>query len=85
MISPGSHEIAARHAKELVKECAAAGISWPEIALACESVIVVVVAAAAQSVHIDDPISFATEIIDLMTEQAQKRIIAVLLKESHHD
>jgi hypothetical protein len=76
--STAGHAIATRAATAMVRECAAAGLTAEDAAIACESAIAIVVAYAARVIGTPDPARYAQEIIDVMTERAHLRVREVL-------
>jgi hypothetical protein len=73
------HQIATRAATQIVKEGVAAGLDWQNIAIACESAITIVIAAAVDMAGRPDHLEFATELVETMTEHAHKRVTALIL------
>jgi predicted DsbA family dithiol-disulfide isomerase len=78
------HQIATDAAKQLVDRATDAGLDYPAIALACETVVAVVVASAAEQSGTPDRARFAQEIIEAITERAHQRVQAYLRKEGGH-
>jgi hypothetical protein len=72
MSDPG-HQIASEAAKRMMRECLDAGLTWTEIAVACESFVVIMVSGVAVAANTPDPPRFAQEIIDTITERAHAR------------
>jgi hypothetical protein len=75
-----SHQIASKAAMQIVKEGAAAGLSWSDIAISCETAVSIVVATAVEMAGKPDRIQFATELVEMITERAHKRVTALILR-----
>lgn len=73
-----SHQIAAKAAMQIVKEGQAAGLSWTDIAVSCETAVAIVVAAAAQMGGDPDNGRFAQEMVETITERAHGRVQALI-------
>lgn len=73
-----SHQIAAKAAMQIVKEGQAAGLSWQDIAISCETAVSIVVAAATQMSGTPDNSRFAQEMVETITERAHGRVQALI-------
>lgn len=73
-----AHRIAVEAATTLVSRCDALDMPWKDMAIACETVLAIVVSCCAEMSDFPDKERFSTEIIEAMTEQAHKRVIALL-------
>lgn len=79
-----SHRIAAEAASNLVKKSVEAGLDWPEIAVACETAVAIVVSACAKMASPPSPgvppnrEAFAREMVETITERAHSRVQALL-------
>lgn len=74
-----SHMIGAKAGSQIVKEGVAAGMSWTDIVISCETAIAVVIAASAELSGTPDRQRFASDMIDTMTERANNRVVALFL------
>jgi hypothetical protein len=75
-----SHQIASKAAMQIVKEGAAAGLSWIDIAISCETAVSIVVATAVEMAGKPDRDRFATELVQMITERARTRVTALILR-----
>lgn len=73
-----AHDIAAKAGTQIVRDGSAAALNWSDIAIACETTITIVVSAVVQMSGTSQPHALAAELIDTMTERAQKRVAGYL-------
>lgn len=74
-----SHQIAAKAGMQIVKEGAAAGLAWSDIAISCETAVAIAVAACVEMAGRPDHAQFATELVETITERAHQRVTALIL------
>jgi hypothetical protein len=63
---------------QIIQDGTAAGLGWPDITMACETTIAMVVASVVEMEDRPDKMRFATELVDLMTERAHRRVTALM-------
>lgn len=73
-----AQRIASAAARQVVSEGIAAGLSWTDIVISCETVVVIVVASAMELEGMPANPMMATRIIDLMCRRAQDRVVTYL-------
>ena len=73
------HHIASKAGMQIVRAGRDAGLDWKEIAIACESAVAIVIATVVEmGAGRADPVQFATELVDTLTERAQQRVVALV-------
>lgn len=77
--SEASHRIAAKAGMQIVKEGAAAGLAWADIAISCETAVAIAVAACVEMAGKPDHAQFASELVETITERAHQRVTALIL------
>jgi hypothetical protein len=73
-----AHQIACQAAKQIVKEGIDAGLSWTDIIISCESAVAIVVCATAELSGTPNRVQWVTEMVNIMTERAHGRAIAMI-------
>lgn len=73
-----SHQIAVEAASLLVKKGQAAGLSWADITISCETVLAIVVTVTGRMANTPDDLRWAQEMIEDITERAHSRASALI-------